>query len=109
MEVRIFVSEINTNNLIQNIMTLTVQQNNELDSLKDIILNIEKNIEKSQTNLELDQELEQSDDIKKYEKSIDFGLKEIKKMVSIQAEAMKLDYNLVLDLIFDREYTLGNN
>ena len=87
-------------------MILTKTQNNELDSLKNRILFIEKNINNSQSNLELAINLEAISEIKKNEKAIAFGLKEINNMVTIQSEAMKLEYNLVIDLIFDREYTL---
>lgn len=87
-------------------MKLTKTQNSELDSLKEKILFIEKNINNAQCNLEIAIDLEDTAEIKKNENAIAFGLKEINNMVTIQSKTMKLEYNLVLDLIFDREYTL---
>ena len=89
-------------------MTLTEKQNKELDSLKNKIETIERNIENAQTNLEIAQELEDTKKVNSIEKAIEFGHMQIKNMLNIQAKAMKLDVNLVLDLIFDREYTLTN-
>ena len=86
-------------------MELTKLQNAELDSLKDRIELIEKNIENADIQLQLAQE--NSEDTTSIMKAIDSGLDSIDKMVGIQAESMGLSHDNVIDLIFDREYTLG--
>ena len=70
-------------------------------------LKIERNIENAQTNLEIAQDLEDVKKVNSIENAIEFGHMQIKNMINIQAEAMRLEINLVLDLIFDREYTLS--
>ena len=90
-------------------MTITKNKNIELESCKNQILFIEKNIERANIKLDLAIEMEEKSKVKELNKTIDFGLNKIKEIVSIQSESMKLDYNLVMDLIFDREYTLQNN
>ena len=93
-------NEANTQMTLSNIII------KELDSLKGSILRIEKNIESAQCSLLLAVELDNKKEAKKLDKSIEFGLKEIRTMVRIQAQSMKLEYDLVLDLIFEREETL---
>lgn len=88
-------------------MTLTETQNKELDSLKNKIETIERNIENAQTSLKIAQELEDTKKVNSIENAIEFGYMQINNMLNIQAKDMKLDVNLVLDLIFDREYTLS--
>lgn len=87
-------------------MTLTKTQNKELDNLKNYIESLERNMQKAQIDLEIAEDTKIKDDIKKCEKAIAFGEQEIKRMVTHQSISLKLEYNLVLDLIFDREYTL---
>lgn len=88
-------------------MKLSKETIKELDSLKQKIERIESNIGNAKSGLELATELENIEEIKELNNAIEFGLREIKGMVEIQAESMKLEFNLVLDLIFDREYTLS--
>lgn len=88
-------------------MILTKIQNEELDSLKNNIETIERNIENAQTNLEIAKELEDTKKVNSIENAIEFGHMQIKNMLKIQAKAMSLDINLVIDLTFDREYTLS--
>ena len=89
-------------------MKISKQQNQELDSLKSSIEYIEKNIEIAKIDRELAMDLDNLDEIKKNDKAIDYGLESIRKKIQIQSEAMKLEFNLVVDLIFDRNYTLEN-
>ena len=89
-------------------MKLSSKTNKELDALKNGILYTEKLISNAKIQLELALEIDDLEsNLNKLEKSIEFGYSEIKRNVSIQAESMKLEYNLVLDLIFDRENTLN--
>ena len=87
-------------------MTITVAQNKELDSLKSNIETIENNLCNARGHLLIAMEFGDVEDQSKYETAIDFGHKQINKIVTVQAQAMKLEYNLLLDLIFDREHTL---
>jgi len=87
-------------------MELTKSQNKELDSLKDSILMIERNINNAQTELEIAFDCEDDKKVSKIEKAIDFGTKEIYRIVKTQSESMKLEFNLVMDLIFYRKETL---
>jgi len=87
-------------------MTLTKIQNEELDSLKSTIEYIEKNIESARINLDIANDLNDVKEINKISKAIEFGESDIKNKVRTMSLSMKLEYNLVLDLIFDREYTL---
>lgn len=87
-------------------MTLTKAQNKELDSLKNHIETIEKKIEKAKDNMATSIEFDDKSAASKFEKAINFGYNKIEKMVGIQSQSMKLEYDLVLDLIFDREHTL---
>lgn len=87
-------------------MILTKTQNKELDSLKNQIETIERNIENAQIQLNIAFDLEDTEKVKSIEKAIEYGNNQIKNMVNTQAISMKLDVNIVLDLIFDRECTL---
>lgn len=87
-------------------MTLTNKINNELDACKADILRIEKLVENAQTKVEIARDCENDKDVNFFQNLINIGLEEVKNIVSIQAQSMKLDYNTMLDLIFDREYTL---
>lgn len=88
-------------------MKLTKKQNEELDSIKSRIEAIEKNMQNSREEIEFAVEVEDYKKARTLENSIEFGDMKIRNMVRIQSEAMKLEFNLVLDLIFDREYTLS--
>lgn len=87
-------------------MILTKNQISELDSLKKSILFTESVIDKAKTNLEIAIDCNDKEKIKSTERAIKFGSNKINKQVTIQALSMNLEYNLVLDLIFDRENTL---
>ncbi len=88
-------------------MTLTAKQNKELDSLKIKIESIERKIENAKSLLSIAMDIEDTERMKQIDKSIDFGFEGINKMVIIQCEVMNMEYNSMINLIFDREYTLS--
>lgn len=87
-------------------MILTKKQNKELDSIKNRIEYVELNIKKAQTALDIAQELSDTKKVILLENAIELGCTKIQNMLEMQAKSMKLDINLVLNLVFDREYTL---
>jgi hypothetical protein len=88
-------------------MTLTKTQHQELDSCKSSILRIESILESAQNQLEIAIELEDKEDIKKFNRVLEACVSQRKDITRIQAESMHLEYDLVVDLIFDRENTLN--
>lgn len=87
-------------------MELTKELNKELDSCKQEILRIESLIEKATIALDLYIDKENTNEYSKAEDQIKFGNKKIRSIVSCQAESLGVPYDVCLDLIFDREYTV---
>ena len=87
-------------------MTLTKIQHQELDSLRSQIIAIEKRIDNTSCQLDLAIEFGDVAEISKLESVMSYGWTYIERKITIQAESMKLEYTLMVDLIFDREHTL---
>ena len=87
-------------------MKLTKEQNSELDSCKYRIEYLENLIEKANIALDLYIDTENTSEYTKALDMVEQGNNYIRSIVSAQAKTMNVPYNLCLDLIFDREYTV---
>lgn len=85
---------------------VTKKQLKELDKLKSTIEGLEARIAKNLDLRVVAIELENNKQISSIDKATSYAYKQIKKSVSIQAESMGVDYDLVIDLMFNREYTI---
>ena len=89
-------------------MKLTKVQNQELDNCKQHIEYIERNKENAYEKLEIARDIEDSKEVARLEKLYEDAKNEIASIIKMQAQSMKMDFDLMVDLIFDREYTIAN-